>query len=63
MGKTNTCNIEEDEALAEEVRKYPCIYIVFYVNKEESITWNSFLYHSISSRLLMCEIDPVGDDA
>ena len=26
MGKTNKCNIEDDEALAEEVRKYPCLY-------------------------------------
>ena len=26
MGKTNECDIEEDEALAEKVRKYPCLY-------------------------------------
>ena len=26
MGKSNKCNIKEDELLAEEVRKYPCLY-------------------------------------
>ena len=26
MGKTIKCDIEDDEALAEEVRKYPCLY-------------------------------------
>ena len=26
MGKTNKCDLEEDECLAEEVRKYPCLY-------------------------------------
>ena len=26
MGKTNTCNLQEDELLTEEVRKYPCLY-------------------------------------
>ena len=25
MGKTNKCDLKEDECLAEEVRKYPCI--------------------------------------
>ena len=26
MGKANKCNLEEDEILAEEMRKYPCLY-------------------------------------
>lgn len=26
MGKTNTCNLKEDKLLAEEVRKYTCLY-------------------------------------
>ena len=26
MGKTNTCNLREDERLAEEVRKHKCMY-------------------------------------
>ena len=26
MGKTNKCNIQEDEILANEVQKYPCLY-------------------------------------
>lgn len=26
MGITNKCNIEEDQLLAEEIRKYPCLY-------------------------------------
>ena len=26
MAKTNACNLEEEEILAEEVRKYPCLY-------------------------------------
>ena len=26
MGKTNQCRIQEDEILAEEVRKFPCLY-------------------------------------
>ena len=26
MGRTNNCNLQEDELLAEEVKKYPCLY-------------------------------------
>ena len=26
MGKTNTCNLREDESLTEELRKYTCLY-------------------------------------
>ena len=26
MSRTNTCNIQEDEILAEEVQKYLCLY-------------------------------------
>ena len=26
MGRTNSSNLKEDELLAEEVRKYPCLY-------------------------------------
>ena len=26
MGKTNQCVLQQNEKLAEEVRKYPCLY-------------------------------------
>ena len=26
MGKSNTCNLREDESLTEELRKYTCLY-------------------------------------
>ena len=26
MRKTNKCNIQDDNRLAEEVQKYPCLY-------------------------------------